>query len=331
MFYFVFAIFQKTCYYNITGTVPIHKRKTVMHVIDMHCDSLSVISAERGLISRHNVSKKFPYIQFFAAFVPAEGRSPEARRAQLMKYFNAYLYETERLAIPRITDPRELNACLDGNSPGVVFSIEGGGGLFADSPELAMLYNGGLRFLGLCWDGNELASGAWDETDTGLTKSGRELALVCEQIGITLDVSHLSDRSFYELMEATKYPVVATHSNFRAVHDSKRNLTLDMARAITNRGGIIGLNLYPPFLADREKASKDAILHHVDYALEHLGEGALALGCDIDGTDGHYPEGFDESGSIHDRLYELLISHYSESVVEKIMSTNAKDFLKGVI
>ena len=185
--------------------------------------------------------------------------------------------------------------------------------------------------MGLCWDTNELATGAWDENDSGLTSRGRELALVLEELGVVLDVSHLSDRSFYELMEITRYPLVATHSNFRSVCPSRRNLTLDMARAITARGGVIGLNLCPHFLSGGESASAEDILRHVDYALEYLGDSSLALGCDIDGTDGAYPIGFSERESIHDRLIDLLLSRYSDSVVRKIASENARDFIFGAI
>jgi membrane dipeptidase len=307
------------------------EKEIFMHVFDMHCDSLLTISSERGLVNEYNVSKSNPFVQFFAAFVPSSERAPEVRRAELMRHFNVYLYETERLDIKRIQDARDLNECLDRGLPGGVFSIEGGGGLFADSPELVALYNGGLRFMGLCWDTNELATGAWDENDLGLTERGREMALVCEELGVTLDVSHLSDRSFYQLMEVTRYPVVATHSNFRDVCRSRRNLTLDMAKEIAARGGIIGLNLYPPFLSGGERAAASDILRHVDYALERLGERALALGCDIDGTDGLYPAGFAERASIHDRLAEVLLGEYSSSVVEKILCTNAKDFLLGAL
>lgn len=302
-----------------------------MFISDMHCDSLTLVSAERGLTAKHNVSQKYPYLQAFAAFIPAENRSAAQRRAELMRMFNAYLYETERLGIRRVTDVRDLCEASDNGLCSSLFTVEGGGGLFADSNELLTLYNGGLRILGLCWDQNELASGAWDEVDTGLTAEGKKLALECEKLGITLDVSHLSDRSFDELFEITRYPLIATHSNFRSVCPSKRNLTNEQARKIVSRGGTIGLNLYPPFLTASGDATPDDIFRHVDYALEHFGESSLGLGCDIDGTDGVYPEGFGEDSSIHDALADMLLSKYSQSVVDRIMGENVLEFLKGAL
>lgn len=302
-----------------------------MFIADMHCDSLSLVNASRGLVNTHNVSNKHPYLQAFAAFVPAEDKPAALRRAELMRMFNAYLYETDRLGIRRILGVHDLLDATDNGSRSAIFTVEGGGGLFANSSELTALYNGGLRILGLCWDTNELAVGAWDKNGGGLTSEGRKLALICEEIGITLDCSHLCDRSFDELMDITRYPVIATHSNFRSVCNSPRNLTDEQAKKIISRGGIIGLNLYPEFLTDGEKCTENDILRHVDHALTLLGESALGLGCDIDGTDGLYPDGFDESGSIHDRLGEILSRHYNSSVVERIMGANVIDFLKGAL
>ena len=207
---------------------------------------------------------------------------------------------------------------------------EGGGGLFADSTELTALYNGGMRILGLCWDSNELATGAWDRSGGGLTSEGRKLALACEEIGITLDCSHLNDRSLDELMDITRYPVIATHSNFRSVCNSPRNLTDEQAKKIISRGGVIGLNLYPEFVKERDAKIED-ILPHIDYHLEHFGDTGLGFGFDIDGTDGNYPKGINPEVSIHDQVVEILLKHYPESTVRKIAGENVLDFLKGVL
>jgi len=210
----------------------------------------------------------------------------------------------------------------------VILSIEGGGGLFASSSELDVLYGAGLRVLGMVWDDNELGASAWTRDDYGLTDEGVALAKRCADMGIILDVSHLSDRAFYDTLSACPMPLLATHSNFREVCPSPRNLTLDMAKKIVARGGVIGLNLYPDFLSEGE-ADTDDILRHVDFALENLGEDALGFGFDIDGTDGKYPRGITASHSIHEQVIDLLLSHYSYSTVEKIAGLNVLDFLKN--
>ncbi|MBQ1260768.1 MAG: membrane dipeptidase [Clostridia bacterium] len=295
-----------------------------MIIADMHCDSLMAVSPDRGLLNKYNHSNKDAHLQFFAHFIPKERQTADIRLKRLMNSFNIYLSECERLGIKRICDCRDLTGIDSGVYS--LLSVEGGGGLFATSPELDVLYRGGLRVMGMVWDGNELGSGAWDSEDRGLTKDGIALAERCSEMGIILDVSHLSDKSFDQLFSHISYPIIATHSNFRAVTPSPRNLTDDMARRIANRGGVIGLNLYPGFLSDKE-ASTDDILRHAEYGLNLVGEEVLAFGFDLDGTSGKYPTGLDESSSIHDRVVELLLTKYKESTVEKIAGKNVLRFL----
>ena len=301
-----------------------------MFIADMHNDSLTRVSGERGLTNEYNVSAKNPYLQFFAVYTPASGRPPEVRRRDVMKYLNAYIYECARLSIEKIDNVRSLCASCDQRLPSALFAIEGGGGLFADSEELFTLHKAGLRIMGLAWDKNELASSAFDDEDEGLSPEGIRMAKRCAELGITIDVSHLSDKSFYDLCEVFPHPIIATHSNFRDVCSCPRNLTKDMARIIAARGGVIGLNLYPSFVRG-EGARIEDILPHIDYCLENFGDGCLGFGFDIDGTSGKYPIGLDESSSIHDKVIELLLKHYPESTVRRIAGENVIDFLKGVL
>lgn len=299
-----------------------------MQIVDMHCDSLLSVSGDRGLVAPYNFSEERPQLQFTAAFVPNDDRDPAARRAELMQYFNIYLYECSRLGISGAKSAEDVYRFESQGKRCSLFSVEGGGGLFADSPELETLAAGGLCVLGMAWDTNELAASAWDNDDTGLSFLGKDFVRRCDSLGIISDVSHLSDKSFYELMEITPYPVLATHSNFRELANSPRNLTRDMASEIVRRGGVIGLNLYPGFLTDSGEATLDDIIRHVDYALENFGEGALGFGFDIDGVE-KYPKGISLDRSIHDQVIELLLSRYSEETVKKIAGENVLNFLKN--
>ena len=300
-----------------------------MYVVDMHCDSLSEVSGERGLINSYNFSAENPHLQFVAHFSSASGKTPEQRRRALIRAFDVYLYECGRLGIRRILEGRDVFSAYECGGISSVFSVEGGGGLFADSPELTSLAGAGLSVLGMAWDTNELATGALDENDEGLTEEGRKMALRCSELGITLDVSHLSDRSFYELFEVSPMPHIATHSNFRSISPSRRNLTLEMAKMIASRGGVIGINLYPPFLTEKDDAGLDDVMRHLDYGLEHLGERCVGFGFDIDGTDGKYPIDIDARKSIHDQVINRLLSEYSNSVAERIAGLNVIEFLKN--
>ncbi len=300
-----------------------------MYIADMHCDSLSCVSGDRGLLNSYNFSSSYGQLQFVAHFSPKGEDSPELRRKKLIHSFDVYLSECERLGISRVASGRELFDALSKGQHASVFTIEGGGGLFADSPELASLAGAGLSVFGLAWDGNELSASAWDEVDTGLTDEGRKMVERLTDLGVIIDVSHLSDKAFYEVFELSAMPHLATHSNFRDVCNSPRNLTRDMARRLALRGGVIGINIYPPFLSDRGNADAEDILRHIDYGLELLGDKYIGFGFDIDGTDGKYPTGFDETASIHDKVTELLLSHYPADTVERICGQNVIDFLKN--
>lgn len=301
-----------------------------MYIADMHCDSLLTVNADRGLVNSYNFSERYAQLQLFAHFVPFGGAPAEARRRRLMHYLDVYASECQRLDILTVRGCHDLDFAVEGNRCAAIFAVEGGGGLFADSEELNTLYRAGLRVLGLAWETNELAASAWEENDTGLTDKGRALAERCCELGIILDASHLSDRSTEELLELTAYPIIATHSNFREVCNSPRNLTTDLARKITARGGVIGMNLYPAFLNDGDDADATDLLRHVEFGLANFGESSIGFGFDIDGTDGKYPRGLGEDGgSIHDRACDLLLNHYTASVVEKIAGRNVIDFFKN--
>lgn len=301
-----------------------------MYVADMHSDSLLTVNADNGLVSEYNTSKKYPYLQCFAAWTVANGNTMEARRKLVMQRLNVYAYECERLGLIKIEDVRGLCYATDNRLPSAMFTIEGGGGLLADSDELFTLYKAGLRIMGFAWDTNELATGAYDENDEGLTAEGIRMARRCAELGITVDVSHLSDKSFYDLLNHYSLPIIATHSNFRDVCPDKRNLSYDMAKEIVMRGGVIGLNLYPNFVKT-ENARIEDVIPHVEYHLERFGEDSLAFGFDIDGTYGKNLIGLNPEISIHDQMIDLLLKRYSSSTVERIAGENVINFLKGVL
>lgn len=298
-----------------------------MYIVDMHCDSLLTVSGDLGLINSYNVSSKYPQIQFFAEFCPKGQDTPELRRRKILRLLNTYLYECDRLGIEKLKCVKDLMDATRDDLRCAVLSLEGGGGLFSDSEELNTLAGAGLLVMGMAWDKNELSSSAWDKEDTGLTEEGKKMCKRAMELGIILDVSHLSDKAFYDTLEYYQAPLLATHSNFREVCASPRNLTRDMALRIASRGGVIGINIYPPFLNDSGAATIDDIYRHVDYGLEYIGENHIGFGFDIDGVDGNYPEGISLASSIHEQVIDKLLSRYSASTVEKIAGENVINFL----
>ena len=199
-----------------------------MYIADMHCDSLSLVSGDRGLVNSYNFSKNNPQLQFVASFTKGSYGPPHKRRKKTFEDLNVYLSECDRLGIYKVNCSRDVFHAEE-NKRSALFALEGGGGFSPDAEELRILKSGGLSVFGMCWDKNELCSSSSDAIDEGLTDEGRLMVdRLCEQ-SIIIDCSHVSDRSFYEIMELTAMPVIATHSNFREIADSSRNLTLKMA------------------------------------------------------------------------------------------------------
>ena len=149
------------------------------------------------------------------------------------------------------------------------------------------------------------------------------------EVGMLIDVSHLSDRGFYQLCELSDAPLVATHSNFRGACRHSRNLSDEMALELRRRGGMIGaFNLCRSFLREDGDPDTDDILRMTDYALSLLGDDCIGFGCDIDGTSDKYPRGITMEHSIHDDIIELLERRYPVSTVERIAGGNWLDFMK---
>ena len=302
-----------------------------MYVADMHCDTAAELLRGGSLVNRYNFSEKYPQLQIAAIFSSAKGKSREERLGYSCRLTEKINEECARLGLPLVTDKKSLCECVGRGESLVILSIEGGGGLFADSEELTTLYERGVRVIGPIWDTNELGTSCSDNVDVGLTENGRKFIRKLDQMQIIIDISHASDRSFWEIAELSRKPFIATHSCFREVAEHPRNLTKDMANEISSRGGVVGLSLYPPHLSGKSFADFSDIFRQIDYAIENFGEKFLGFGFDIDGTDGEYPDGIDESGSIHDAVIDKLLSRYGKSITERLCGKNVIEcFLRSM-
>ena len=301
-----------------------------MYVIDSHCDS---IERRRDLlIQKHNFSQKYPHLQFTAVFV-AKDKSDVItaydQTVDFIDYFNKSI-KNERDKICKVTDFDGILAAFGQKKHAALLTIEGGAALSGNIDRLNEFYDIGVRFFGLAWHHSELAKSnrlVDGEAATGLTAFGKRVVKRADDLGMIIDVSHLSDKSFWDVASISKKPIVATHSNFRAICNNSRNLTDEMALEIKRQGGMIGLNIYPPFIKEKNAALKD-IFTHIDHALESGLEDCLGFGLDIDGTYGAYPTGIDEKQSIHDKIIKQLLTRYPRAVVEKIAYKNYFEFLK---
>jgi len=197
-------------------------------------------------------------------------------------------------------------------------TIEGPAGFGFDPALLEDLYKIGFRITTLGWNEKNVLCGS-HKTGGGLTELGREYVFEAQRLGMLIDVSHISDEAFWDIMDITNGPVIASHSNARAVCDNSRNLTDEMFRAICQTGGVAGLNLYTEFLG--ENPTLDTACDHILHWMELEGAKHIALGGDLDGCEA-LPKGF---AGIQDypKLAECLLARgLQESEVYDIFWNN---------
>ncbi len=306
-----------------------------MFIADGHCDSiLKVDEGTQRLVNPYNFSKKYSQLQFVALFCAQRGDDYEECYRRTKRYIDKFAQsiKKEAHAVEHVRTYADIEAAFAKGKHAALLTVEGGSGIKGSAEALREFYDAGVRVFGLAWLSNNLAESnrLTDGVDNGLSAKGREIIAEGNRLGMIFDVSHLSDRSFWELAEISEKPIVATHSNFRSVCSASRNLTDEMFLEIVREGGMIGLNIYPPFIGNTpERQTAEHLFEHLDYALSLGGENCIGFGCDIDGVSGNYPAPLDESCSIHDRLIEMMLRHnYGEALVKAVAGENWLNFLR---
>lgn len=207
-----------------------------------------------------------------------------------------------------------------------ILTLEGTAGIGYEPALLEDLWAIGFRVSSLGWNEANPLTGS-HITGGGLSDQGREYVREAQRLGIRIDVSHISDEGFWDIMKITSAPVLATHSNSRTVWNHSRNLTNDMFRAICETGGLAGYNACRDFTG--ENPDLDTACDHILHFMELDPSGKhIALGCDLDGVDAT-PDGFDGVQSYPAFAQRLLQRGLSEENVMDIFWNNAIRVLSG--
>ena len=304
-------------------------------VFDLHCDTIYECMVRNCSldnpalhINSEKISNISPYIQCFAICVPEEirGRSATKMFCDAYRKLNE---QCEKFNIKLIKNYEDIKNVVAEKGKCAIFTVENASVLAGDIRNISLFKEFGVKFVTLTWNGrNELGAGSSVTHSNGLTRFGREVIRELENNNIFIDLSHASDRLFYDVMSISEKPVVATHSNSRAITDVKRNLTDKQFEMIVKKNGIVGLNLHKHFLNNiADKASKYDILRHAEHFLALDGENTLALGCDFDGCELSFDvKGIDAMGEI----YELFLKEiYNESLLNRIFYENALKFCEN--
>jgi len=194
-----------------------------------------------------------------------------------------------------VRDTADLDACLEGDELGLILHIEGAEAIGQDLQELELWYAAGLRSLGPVWSrpncfghGVQFKFPSSPDTGPGLTPAGRRLVKRCAELGIAVDLSHLTEGGFWDAAHELDGPLIASHSCAHALAPAARNVTDSQIKAIASTGGLVGINFEVSML--REDGRRDAdtplarLTEHVRYVADLVGVDHVALGSDWDGA-----------------------------------------------
>lgn len=217
---------------------------------------------------------------------------------------------------------------IKNNKISAFLSVEEGGIIGQDLDKLRILHNEGVRFITLTWNyENSIGypNHKWTYQNMGLKKFGFEVLEYMDELGIIVDVSHLSDGGFNDVYKHGKRPFLATHSNARAIQNHNRNLSDEMIKELANKGGIMGLNFAAAFL-NGETSSIESMVAHTKHILNVGGDDVLALGSDFDGIDPTHLE-IRGAGQMPKLESAFCDAGLSPRQIENILYKNFENFL----
>lgn len=312
-------------------------------VFDLHCDTALALLGqemnEKGSLRKNRLHIDLEraatlgcYAQCFACFTTPfmqqwNGVSPTVVFQRELEGIKEQIQENGDLICQAFT-PEEIEENRGNGKMSAILTIEGPAGFGFDPGRLESLYNTGIRITSLGWNEKNVLAGS-HKTGEGLTDLGKEYVREAQRLGMLVDVSHLSDKGFWDLIEITQAPIVATHSNSRAICDVSRNLTDDMFLAICRTGGVAGFNQCAPFVG--RKPDLDTVCDHILHFLELDPSGKhIALGGDLDGCD-ELPAGFDGVQSYPAMAQRLLERGVGEQTVADIFWNNALGVMKRAV
>lgn len=301
-------------------------------VFDAHCDTISRcwreyegLASNSGMVSLERTAEFGRYCQFFALWTaegytgyPPGGDSVERAYHALLRCFQDQMARNaDKIVLCRTADEAEL-ANAQGRAAAFL-SVEGGELLGCDPNRLAQAAKDGVKAINLTWNhANTLSGSHSDQPERGLSAVGRRFVEKMEELHILVDVSHLSEAGFWDVVEMARRPILASHSNIKSVWDHTRNLTDGQITAIIKNQGVIGLNFYEGFVGGSR--DMDMVRAHLDRLLELGGEHCAALGGDWDGCD--VIADLPAIDSLP-RLYEHLLRRgYRETVVQDLFYNN---------
>lgn len=319
-----------------------------MKYLDLHCDTLmttwlhdgdqaSLYDTPYNRVDIKRLKQADAMCQFFAIFmIPDDLWTHEGINREPLDD-SAYFHSLRTLLLENIKQHPEIALAHNAKEitdhhaqekVSAILSLEDGRLVDGKMENIQKLYDLDVRNIGLTWNGAN-CFGSPNSTDPvimneGLTHFGKEAVGYLQDLGILVDVSHLSDGGFWDLVRYTNKPFLASHSNARSLAPHPRNLTDDMIKALGNRGGVAGLNICNKFVnADPEDTYTSCanLAKHARHMTNIGGSGLVAIGTDFDGTEGDFEMG--DPTMVQRLIPALKKEGFSEDEIEGIFYANA--------
>jgi membrane dipeptidase len=303
---------------------------------DSHCDTMTAcldscqeLNKNICHIDLNRISFFKHYSQIFSVWIDDETRGEQASK-RFLQVYDFFISQMEKYAdrISFCKNKEEYEQARKQRKATAFLSIEGGQAFGGQLDNIERFYNLGVRMTTLTWNGeNELGYGSMCGSKKGLTPFGKEAISQMKRLNMIIDVSHLNESGFWDVMENGGH-IVASHSNSYSICKHKRNLTDKQFIALAKNGGGTGINIYTPFV--HKNASLDHIIDHMEHFWSLGGEDHVFIGADYDGIDNTLPELKDVIGM--EKLYNrLLQKNYPESLLHKLFYQNLEAIMLQVL
>ena len=316
---------------------------------DAHCDTLTGFDTEKYTFydadTHFNVKKQLGYSRYVQVADIWVDRARHNVEERITRYINEFGKQLELLKkkgedcfdVFFIRSKKELRDFYDRSDntrrrAGLILGIEGGECIDGDEDFAALhkLFGQGVRLITLTWNTpNTISDTNCSASDNpGLTPFGRKVVAEMNRLGMMIDLSHISDRGFWDVLDISKKPVITSHSDSRELCGHSRNLTDDMFMALCKKDGVTGINFCTAFLGGSKDITR--ILEHIEHFASLGGVDNIGLGSDIDGID-ELPGGIDGAESMYKIIDGLLKLNYTEAQARGIAGGNFRRVFDAVL
>ena len=261
-------------------------------LIDIHGDiwtdvAIKRSSGEKDIIKRYHLEKFKRGNMAGGTFIvwvdpPHAEKRPKERFLEIIKYMCQEIWENQDI-LKVIYSSKDFYHAVDEGKMAVILGMEGLSPLGEDPEGIYTLYQLGFRQISLTWnEQNAFATGTRGDVNRGLTELGKRAIRIMEELGIILDVSHANDKTFWDIYDVATKPIIASHSNARALCPVPRNITDEQIKAIGESGGLVGINAFNEFIhVDRDKRNVDYLINHIEHIVDLIGIDHVAFGFDF--------------------------------------------------